>query len=300
MTTPSKRADRLADDQAVIAATQKFFAPNATLPVGNKQMLPAAIVQVFQDRIDKAQAAIAAGVAKTAAVNADRDEQVLTDPFVRTFIRFVQAAFAGAPDTLAAFHVEGSQGPPRDRGGQGASRDQGRGQAQGSEGSEGSDRRDGGNARPGIAAQADGLEHRALQQGGNHRAEARPPGCGGGGVRRTPSPRSTTGCGSPHHDPERHRAEGPLVVDERHHAVDEGLEVGREAAQGDALGRRRHRLRGAVGRPSSASASSRPEVSPATRPARRRAARRACAPGRWPPSSPPISSTSPRVCPRDR
>ncbi len=105
MTTNRKRADRMADNQAVIDATNQFFAKNAKLTVGSNQMLPAAIVAVFQARINSAKAVIAADAAAKGAVAADRNELAQSGKFVRTFRRFVQASFAETPETLAAFHL---------------------------------------------------------------------------------------------------------------------------------------------------------------------------------------------------
>jgi hypothetical protein len=105
MTTPKKRADRMAADQAMIDGTNQFFAKNAKVTVGNKQMLPADIVAVFQGRIDATKAVITAEGAATAAVAADRNELANTAPFVRAFKRLVQGTFQGAADTLAVFHL---------------------------------------------------------------------------------------------------------------------------------------------------------------------------------------------------
>ena len=113
MAKPNNRAERMADDQAVIDATPKFFAANVPLPVGSQSLIPADIVKVFQGRIDKARAVLAAVAAVAAAVKDDRDERAQTGPFVRTFIRFVQAAFAESPDTLAAFHVKARKAPQK-------------------------------------------------------------------------------------------------------------------------------------------------------------------------------------------
>jgi hypothetical protein len=105
MTNPKKRADRMADDQAMIDGITQFFAKNAKLTVGSTPMLPAAIVAVFQARIDSAKAVIAAEATAKGAVAADRNELATTAKFVRTFRRFVQASFEETPETLAIFHL---------------------------------------------------------------------------------------------------------------------------------------------------------------------------------------------------
>jgi hypothetical protein len=105
MTTPKSRAERLADDQAVIDGLNQFFAKNAKLTFGSESMLPAAISAVFQARIVSAKAALRAKAAATAAVAADRSERAQTAKFALTFRRFVQVTFANSPDTLAAFNL---------------------------------------------------------------------------------------------------------------------------------------------------------------------------------------------------
>jgi hypothetical protein len=105
MTSPKTRVERMADDQAMINGTQKFFAKSAKLTVGSQVVTPAAIVKVFQNRIQTATAAVQADSARTAAVKADRDEQAQTGKFVSAYRRFVQASFEESPDTLAAFNL---------------------------------------------------------------------------------------------------------------------------------------------------------------------------------------------------
>ena len=105
-TTKNKRGDRVTADQAMITGTQTFLAQLATLPVGGKNMTPADIVAVFQARIAKANAAITAEAAKTAAVKADHDERANTAVFVLAFRRIVLGMFQENPDTLAAFGMK--------------------------------------------------------------------------------------------------------------------------------------------------------------------------------------------------
>jgi hypothetical protein len=99
------RADRLADDQAMIAGIQKIFAQNATLTFGSQTMTPAALVAIFQGRITVGQAVVQAETARTTAVKADRDERASTAKTVNAFRRFVLATFTESPDTLATFNL---------------------------------------------------------------------------------------------------------------------------------------------------------------------------------------------------
>jgi hypothetical protein len=66
-------------------------------------MTPAAIAQIFDPRVASTQAAQAASVARTAAIEANRDKRAQTGPFVKAFTSVIQGMFAQSPDTLAAF-----------------------------------------------------------------------------------------------------------------------------------------------------------------------------------------------------
>jgi hypothetical protein len=101
--TTKKRGDRLAEDQAMITGTEKFLGNLATLPVGGKNMTPADIVKVFQDRVDAGKAAQTAEAARLTAVKGDRDTRTRTAAFVRSFRRIVLGMFEESPDTLAVF-----------------------------------------------------------------------------------------------------------------------------------------------------------------------------------------------------
>ena len=106
MATTLKRADRLAADQQMIDGTQKFLAQNATLTFGSQTMTPAAIVAVFQHRIQTAKAALDADAVRVAAVKVDRDERATTAKAVNAFRRWVVATFTESPDTLATFGLK--------------------------------------------------------------------------------------------------------------------------------------------------------------------------------------------------
>jgi len=101
--TINKRADRIVADQAMINGIQKFLTQIKTLPVGATNMTPAAIIAVFQARLDAGQATQVAEAARTAAVKADLDERTKTAAFVQAFRRIVLGMFQEAPDTLAIF-----------------------------------------------------------------------------------------------------------------------------------------------------------------------------------------------------
>ena len=105
--TTKKRGDRIVADQKMIVGIQKFLAQIATLPVGAKNMAPADIVKVLQDRIDKATAAQTADAARAAAVKADRDERAITLAFMQAIHRIIVGMFQGAPDVLAVFGLTG-------------------------------------------------------------------------------------------------------------------------------------------------------------------------------------------------
>ena len=102
-TTPNKRTDVIAGDQAMIDGIKKFLSGIGTLPVGSQNMTPADLIKVFQERIDAGKAAIAAEASRAAAVKADRDERAKTAALVRAFRRIVQGMFSASPDTLAVF-----------------------------------------------------------------------------------------------------------------------------------------------------------------------------------------------------
>src|ERR1700722_20208036 len=104
-TTSNKRSDMLANDQAMIAGVTKFLSQVASLTVGSQPMTPAAIIQVFQDRINTNEAALAAEASHAAAVQADRSERAMTAGFVRSFRSIVRGMYSNSPDTLAVFKV---------------------------------------------------------------------------------------------------------------------------------------------------------------------------------------------------
>jgi hypothetical protein len=106
MPTKLGRAVRLADDQKMIDGIQKFLASNATLTFGSQTMTPAAIVAVFQHRIQTAKAALDADAVRVAAVKVDRDERATTAKAVNAFRRWVVATFTESPDTLATFGLK--------------------------------------------------------------------------------------------------------------------------------------------------------------------------------------------------
>ncbi len=98
-----KRSDQIAADQAMIAGIQKFFGTFSQLTVGSQTLTPAALVQVFQDRVNANLAAQTAEAARTTAVQANRAERAQTAALVRSFRQLVQATYAQSPDTLAVF-----------------------------------------------------------------------------------------------------------------------------------------------------------------------------------------------------
>jgi hypothetical protein len=103
MSTKNKRSDQIAADQAMIDGIQKFLAQNAQLSFGSQTKTPAAIIQVYQDRIHANQAAQAAEAARQAAVKANRDERASTTAITGSFRQMVLAMYSQSPDTLAVF-----------------------------------------------------------------------------------------------------------------------------------------------------------------------------------------------------
>jgi len=101
-----KRADRIAEDQAMITGTEKFLATLTALPVGGTNMTPADIVNVFKIRVDASKAVQTAAAALIAAVKADRDTRAKTSATARAFRRIVLGMFQEAPDTLAIFNLK--------------------------------------------------------------------------------------------------------------------------------------------------------------------------------------------------
>jgi hypothetical protein len=94
MPTNLGRAVRLADDQKMIDAVQKFFASSATLTFGSQTMTPAEIVAVFQKRIQTAKAVVDADAVRTAAVKVDRDERATTR---KSSTRFADSSWRLSP-----------------------------------------------------------------------------------------------------------------------------------------------------------------------------------------------------------
>ena len=107
--TKNNRVQQLAGEQKLIDGTNQFLAKVPSIMVGSQTMTPAEIVQVFEGRIAKGNAAVAAGDARTAAVKADRDERKNTQPFVNAFKRIVVGMFLQSPDTLGVFGLK----PPK-------------------------------------------------------------------------------------------------------------------------------------------------------------------------------------------
>lgn len=106
MTTQSnKRSDQISSDQAMIAGIQKFLAQLASVTAGSQTMTPAAIVQLFQARIQLAQAVQTARAAFKAAVQANLGERANTAAFVRSLRRVIVGMFEQSPDTLAVFNL---------------------------------------------------------------------------------------------------------------------------------------------------------------------------------------------------
>lgn len=106
MSTVLNRDAKIAADQKMIDGVQRFLSKITSLIVGSQTVTPADIVKVFQDRLNAANAAVAAEAARTAAVKTDRDTRNQTAVFVSSLRRIVQGTFSQSPDTLATFGLK--------------------------------------------------------------------------------------------------------------------------------------------------------------------------------------------------
>ncbi len=104
------RAATLARVQALIAGTQRHF-PSGSFTLGNVMYTTATLVQSLQ-RLASAIAAVdGAHVGVKDAVAALAGIETNVAPLVRDYTRFVQAAYASAPQQLADFGMQ----PPKAR-----------------------------------------------------------------------------------------------------------------------------------------------------------------------------------------
>jgi hypothetical protein len=108
MTTSVKtnRVHQLAAEQKLIDGTKQFLSQTSSLTVGSRNVTPAEIVQVFEGRIAKGKAAVAAADARTAAVKVDRDERKNTATFVNAYKRIIIGMYLQSPDTLGVFGLK--------------------------------------------------------------------------------------------------------------------------------------------------------------------------------------------------
>jgi hypothetical protein len=106
MTTQSnKRSDQISNDQAMIAGIQKFLGQLTSVTAGSQTLTPAAIVQIFQARVQTAQAVQTARAALKAAVQANLAERANTSAFVQALRRVIVGMYQQSPDTLAVFNL---------------------------------------------------------------------------------------------------------------------------------------------------------------------------------------------------
>jgi hypothetical protein len=106
MASTTKRADRDAQDQALIDGISAVYAQSATLTFGSLTMAPGDLVKMLQGRIATGKAVIDADAARATAVKADLDQRAKTGKTVSAFRRFVLAQFTNSPDTLAKFGLK--------------------------------------------------------------------------------------------------------------------------------------------------------------------------------------------------
>jgi hypothetical protein len=102
----TNRVQQLAAEQKLIDGTKQYLSQTSSLTVGSRNVTPADIVQVFEGRIAKGKAAVAAADARAAAVKADRDERKNSATFVNAYKRIIIGMFLQSPDTLGVFGLK--------------------------------------------------------------------------------------------------------------------------------------------------------------------------------------------------
>jgi hypothetical protein len=103
MTTNNSRIDNQSKDQKMIAGIDKHLKSLPSILIGSQNMTPAAIIQIFQDRIATGQRAQSARAAWLETVKADRSKRAQTAPIVAAFKRAVEGVFYDATSTLDDF-----------------------------------------------------------------------------------------------------------------------------------------------------------------------------------------------------
>ncbi len=106
MSRSSARNQQIADDQALIAGVQKFLMSYPSLSVDGQTMVPTAIVQLLQDRINASQAAQTAEATRIAALKTEQDVRVKTAASRQSLRQIVQGMYSGSPDDLAVFGLK--------------------------------------------------------------------------------------------------------------------------------------------------------------------------------------------------
>jgi hypothetical protein len=107
------RTDRVAADQAMIDGTTANQAKlPGSFPLGSKTITPPEVIQVYEQRLVTARAAVAAEAARAAAVKADQDMRAQTRGVTLEYKRLILAMFAGSPDVLGTFGLKQTRPTP--------------------------------------------------------------------------------------------------------------------------------------------------------------------------------------------
>jgi hypothetical protein len=104
VTKNNSRTDNLAADQSMVAGIQKNLAKlPPSFPLEGQSTTPAAMVQVYQDRIATGQAVVEADAVRAATVKTDKEKRAQTRSTALAFKRLVIAMFTQQPDVLGTF-----------------------------------------------------------------------------------------------------------------------------------------------------------------------------------------------------
>lgn len=106
MSSSNSRLVKETADQKLVAGIQQFLMNLATMTVGSRQLTPAELAAIFQDRVASSQAVQTATASRAAAIKADRDKRAQTASLEKALKRLVQGMFSESPDTLAVFGLQ--------------------------------------------------------------------------------------------------------------------------------------------------------------------------------------------------
>ena len=104
--TTTSRDSQLAADQKLIDGLNKHSSTLSSLVIGGQSYTTAAVIGLLQGRIATSTSATNAHATWQAAVQADREQQAKTKPFVSGLRKALQVAYAGSIDSLADFGLK--------------------------------------------------------------------------------------------------------------------------------------------------------------------------------------------------